>query len=125
MAIKLTGPMTHLFSTLQEEGVRIAICTADSREGTEQFLARENLKDLVDTVVCGDDKGTRPKPSPHNAYKICKELGVSPADTIMVGDTPADTLMGQQVKMFIQMCLEANVSIYLTCMFVLSRPIWG
>ena len=30
---------------------------------------------------------------------ICRELGVKPADTIMVGDTPADTLMGQKAKL--------------------------
>lgn len=100
MAIKLTGNMTHLFKKLKDEGVRIAICTSDSREGTEQFLKRENLTDMVDAVVCGDDEGTQPKPSPHNAFKICKELGISPADTIMVGDTPADTLMGQQVFIY-------------------------
>ena len=48
-------------------------------------------------MVCGDDPQSRPKPDPHNAMWICDTLGVRPADTIMVGDTPADTLMGQQV----------------------------
>ena len=35
---------------------------------------------------------------PHNALHICKTLGVEPSKTIMVGDTPADTLMGQEVS---------------------------
>ena len=37
---------------------------------------------------------TQPKLAPH-----FRELGVRPADTIMVGDTPADTLMGQKAKL--------------------------
>jgi phosphoglycolate phosphatase len=36
---------------------------------------------------------------PHNAHYICDKLGVRPADTIMVGDTPADTLMGQRASL--------------------------
>ncbi len=35
---------------------------------------------------------------PHNALHICKTLGIEPSKTIMVGDTPADTLMGQEVS---------------------------
>ena len=43
MQIKTTGNLHSLFLRLKENGVKIAICTSDSREGTEQFLARENL----------------------------------------------------------------------------------
>ena len=50
-------------------------------------------------VVCGDDSFSQPKPSPHNANYICQQLGVKPSETIMVGDTPADTLMGQQANL--------------------------
>jgi phosphoglycolate phosphatase-like HAD superfamily hydrolase len=38
---------------------------------------------------------------PHNAFYICKTLGVEPSQTIMVGDTPADTLMGQEVSVYV------------------------
>jgi len=36
--------------------------TSDSREGTEQFLSRENLWQFVDLIVCGDDPESKPKP---------------------------------------------------------------
>lgn len=49
--------------------------------------------------MCGDDPQGKPKPNPHNAMYICQKLKVSPTDTIMVGDTPADTLMGQQAAL--------------------------
>ena len=57
------------------------------------------LDSYVDMIVCGDDPDGKPKPNPHNCLHICKKLNVSPTDTIMVGDTPADTLMGQQAQL--------------------------
>lgn len=57
------------------------------------------LNPYVDMIMCGDDPKGRPKPDPHNALHICRNLNVSPSDTIMVGDTPADTLMGQQAAL--------------------------
>ena len=46
-------------------------------------------------VLCGDDAASIAKPDPHNALHICAQLGVAPARAVMVGDTPADTIMGQ------------------------------
>jgi len=44
---------------------------------------------------------------PHNAFYICKTLGVEPSQTIMVGDTPADTLMGQEVSVYVLSLMKA------------------
>ncbi len=57
------------------------------------------LESYVDMIMCGDDPKGKPKPDPHNALYICDKMGVCPSDTIMVGDTPADTLMGQQAAL--------------------------
>ena len=99
MQIKMTGNLRDLFSRLREKNIKIAICTSDSREGTEEFLERLNLSHLVDIVVCGDDDVSVAKPDPHNAIHICKELNIDPSDAIMVGDTPADTIMGQAANL--------------------------
>ena len=53
----------------------------------------------MDLVLCGDDKDSISKPSPHNALFICDQLGVDPTKAIMVGDTPADTIMGQTAQL--------------------------
>jgi len=99
MQIKMTGNLRDLFSRLKENEIKIAICTSDSREGTEEFLERLHLEELVDIVVCGDDKVSKSKPDPHNAIYICRELNVNLSDAIMVGDTPADTIMGQAANL--------------------------
>ena len=99
MEIKACGNLRVLFNRLKEHNIKIAICTSDSREGTEEFLHRLNLSQLVDMVVCGDDEGRKSKPDPHNAEWICSSLGVKPSEAIMVGDTPADTIMGQAANL--------------------------
>jgi len=99
MQIKMTGNLRALFSRLQEKGIKVAICTSDSREGTVEFLERLSLVDLVDLVICGDDPESKSKPDPHNAMYICEALGVKPSEAIMVGDTPADTIMGQAANL--------------------------
>ena len=62
-------------------------------------MSKLSLSSFVDLVLCGDDADSISKPDPHNALFICDQLGVSPGDTIMVGDTPADTIMGQQANL--------------------------
>ena len=79
--------------------LQIAICTSDSKEGTNEFLEKMKLEAYVDMIMCGDDPNGKPKPNPHNALYICEKMGVEPSQTIMVGDTPADTLMGQQAAL--------------------------
>ena len=92
---KMTANLLSLFRRLAAADIKIAICTSDSREGTEEFLTRLQLDSLVDYVLCGDDAASIAKPNPHNALHICSELGCDPSQAIMVGDTPADTIMGQ------------------------------
>jgi len=99
LQIKMTGNLGDLFKQLKDQDIKIAICTSDSREGTEEFLNKLSLSSYVDMVLCGDDKDSISKPNPHNALFICEKLGVSPSKAIMVGDTPADTIMGQQAQL--------------------------
>ena len=70
MQIKMTGNLRDLFSRLRAKNIKIAICTSDSRKGTEEFLERLSLSHLVDMVVCGDDAASVSKPDPHNALPV-------------------------------------------------------
>jgi len=99
MQIKMTGNLRALFARLKERDIKIAICTSDSREGTVEFLERMGLQSMVDIIVCGDDEVSKSKPDPHNAEYICNQLGVNCSEAIMVGDTPADTIMGQAANL--------------------------
>lgn len=89
------GDLTKIFKTLRTNGVKTAVCTMDSRYGTMTALDSLGLTSMVDMIVCGDDHTSKPKPAPDNALNICKQLNVSPTETVVVGDTTADTGMGR------------------------------
>jgi phosphoglycolate phosphatase len=42
------------------------------------------------------DDATKHKPDPEMVRKICSTLNVPPGRTVMVGDTPADFIMGKR-----------------------------
>ncbi len=83
-----------LLGRLRAAGRHIAIATSDDREPTLQTLVALDLGALVDVVVCADD-GVANKPAPDPVLHICRALGLSPARTAVVGDSPADIAMGR------------------------------
>ncbi|VDM55901.1 unnamed protein product [Angiostrongylus costaricensis] len=87
--------LQKLFRELRSLGCKTALCTADSRVATEHQMRVLGIANLLDMVVCGNDVGIIPKPSPHCAIQICKRLDVALNQTIMVGDTIADLKMGR------------------------------
>jgi len=97
--LKEIHDLQTLFQQLREHNIKIAICTADSREGTMTALRSLGLEHFVNYIMCGDDANSRPKPNPHNAISICQALGVQPEDALMVGDTLADMGMGRSAKL--------------------------
>jgi phosphoglycolate phosphatase len=92
-AVPLTN-LPHLFAGLKSAGLKIAIATSDDRAPTLATLDNLGLTGYVDALV-GADEGIRPKPAPDMIAHLCRQLGVAPAETIMVGDTPADVQMGR------------------------------
>ncbi|EFO82748.1 hypothetical protein CRE_00488 [Caenorhabditis remanei] len=97
--VKELSDTVSLFTRLKHHGTKIAVCTADNRKSSLLALKRMNVDHMVDMVVCGDDKNTVPKPSPHNALKICQHLNIEPSKAIMVGDTRVDMEMAHNAEL--------------------------
>ena len=76
----------ELFTSLKKKGIKIGVCTSDDRRNALNHLARIGVLKMVDYLKCGDDNKIN-KPSPEPIQEICDELGVSPRNTCMVGDT--------------------------------------
>ena len=89
------GPVAELFQRLRDEGILLAIATADNRESTEHHLGILGVGDLVAAVVCGDD-GIAQKPAPDMALEVCYKLNVDPENAMMIGDTVADLDMAHR-----------------------------
>ena len=87
-----------LFKTLKQHGLKIAICTGDLRESVLSDLDALGLLKYIDMMICGDDPLSEPKPSAQNAMLICKEFGVTPDKTIVIGDSLVDMKMADEAK---------------------------
>ena len=85
--------LPKLFSTLRSMNMKIAVCTTDDHDAAVNTLKALKVEHLVDIVIGGDDP-IPSKPSPEQLYHICFQCGVSPQDTIMVGDTSTDMKLG-------------------------------
>ena len=77
---------------LQRRGVRLGLVTASTRNVVEPNLRRLNLEDLFETAWFADDVANG-KPHPEALLRALGDLGVEPADSVYVGDTPVDLEM--------------------------------
>jgi phosphoglycolate phosphatase len=95
--VALARPLADLpaiFGTLQARGIRIAVATSDDHAPTQATLASLGVAGLVDAIVGADD-GLPNKPAPDMVLRLCRDLGVPPAQTAVVGDAVADMQMAR------------------------------
>ncbi len=95
--VGLARPVTDLEALLRRLRARVglfAVATSDDRTPTERTLAALGIADEFATISCADD-GIPNKPSPDPVLRICERLGVEPARSAVVGDSPADLRMGR------------------------------
>jgi phosphoglycolate phosphatase len=101
--------LSHLFRTLRERGLKIAVATSDDHAPTAATLAGLGLEGLVDVVV-GADEGVQVKPEPDMVWAACRSCGVSPAQAVMVGDSVADLQMGRAAGVGCNVGVTSGVS---------------
>lgn len=82
-----------MLQALKERNHCIAVATGKSRRGLDEALATSQLKGLFDSTRTADE--TASKPDPLMLHELMAELGVSPARTLMIGDTTHDLLMAR------------------------------
>lgn len=95
--VSLASPLTDLpalFASLAAGGCTVAIATSDDRAPTERTLEALGVAPLVRALACADDGGAV-KPAPDAVLHLCASIGVPPARTVVVGDSPADLAMGR------------------------------
>jgi phosphoglycolate phosphatase-like HAD superfamily hydrolase len=98
--VTLAKPFTDLqklFLNIYELDIKIAIATADDRAPTCAMFEEFGVKDLISTMVCGDD-GIEAKPAPDMVRAVCQRMNVHPRDVIVVGDTVADLQMARSAE---------------------------
>ena len=84
---------------LHKKGYKLAVATAKHTFCAEAELTASGIRDYFN-VVKGTDEGIPSKPNPELIFRICKELGSSPSDVLMVGDTDRDVMIGKNAGSF-------------------------
>lgn len=88
----------HVADTLREldaRGVKMGIVTSRRRETGIRGLSIVGLEAYF-PVVIGVYQTERHKPDPQPVQAALKQLALSPAETLMVGDSPADLAAGHR-----------------------------
>jgi HAD superfamily hydrolase (TIGR01509 family) len=86
--------IAEMLESLVNRGARIAVVSLKPRRAGEIELDITGLRPLVGLTVWGDDV-ERPKPEPDGVVRAMSRLGADPRATIVIGDSPADIMMGR------------------------------
>ncbi|MDJ0577384.1 MAG: HAD family hydrolase [Xenococcaceae cyanobacterium MO_234.B1] len=84
----------EMLQAFSEAGLKLGIVSADSTSEIEIFMKRHQLSDYIHLIL-GSDRDFS-KPDPKLFIQACQMLGVSPAQTIMIGDSLGDIQMAQE-----------------------------
>ena len=80
-------------ATLTNSGIKIGVLSADSSQEVEKFIASHQLQKYIQLAMGTD--GEVVKPDPQLFLQACQVLNVTPAETMMVGDSIGDITMAQ------------------------------
>ncbi|KXO07383.1 Haloacid dehalogenase-like hydrolase [Moritella sp. JT01] len=80
--------------TLKEQGFKLGIATADTKDSTVYSLVQAELYDLFDYVGYSDGD-IAPKPAPALLNAFCNRCDLTPQQVTMFGDTVSDMEFGR------------------------------
>ena len=89
--LSLFNGMAEMIAELARRGHQLAVATGKSRKGLDRALAHCGLGVHFHATRCADECFS--KPNPAMLYELMDELGVAPADVLMIGDTTHDLQM--------------------------------
>jgi phosphoglycolate phosphatase len=89
--ISLFEGVLPLLAALKGRGHKLAVATGKSRHGLDEALQAVELKGRFDASRTADE--TAGKPHPRMLHELMDQFGVTPARTLMIGDTTHDLQM--------------------------------
>ncbi|MCF6323729.1 MAG: HAD-IA family hydrolase [Gammaproteobacteria bacterium] len=92
-SVLFNGAM-EVIKHLHADDYLLAVATGKSRRGLDRSIAETRSGDYFHITRCADE--THSKPHPQMLLEIMTVLGVSPEETVMVGDTEYDLQMAAE-----------------------------
>ncbi|KAE9625841.1 HAD family hydrolase [Aeromonas veronii] len=87
----------ELLHDWRSRGLQLAVATSKSRRGLDRVLDETGLRPLFVTSRGADE--ARSKPDPLMLEQILDELGLSPRQAVMIGDSVHDMAMAEAIAM--------------------------
>ena len=88
----------NLLLDLEGKGIKWGIVTNKARYFAENIMKYHQLFDSCSVMICGDDYGFKPKPSPELLIEACRLLDTNISDVIYIGDGHRDILSANSAK---------------------------
>ena len=92
----LFGDVKQTLQSLRGAGLKIGILSADSTAEVNKFVNNHGIQNYIHSCIGVDDELT--KPDPRLFQKACVALGVTPEQTLMVGDSLGDIAMADSAN---------------------------
>lgn len=89
--------IAELFASLKAKGIMVAIVSNKADEAV-QVLCNKFFSGLV-SIAVGEHKGINRKPSADMVNMVLRALGVSPCNSVYIGDSEVDILTAENSKM--------------------------
>ena len=86
--------ITEVLDELKSGGYKMSIFTGRARRTSDIILKNLELEKYFSQVIAGDEVN-HAKPHPEGVIKICKASGISPAETVFIGDSHYDIMAGR------------------------------
>ncbi|MDB9528912.1 HAD family hydrolase [Oscillatoria sp. CS-180] len=80
--------IVELLSNLWDSGLKLAVLSGDTTANIQDFLLRYDLVNYV--TWCAGSEAPPVKPNPQMVWTACENLGISPENSLVVGDSKLD-----------------------------------
>lgn len=95
--IEMKKGLVELLEYLKENNIMRAVATQTDRQRTKRYLSSIGVYDYFQKFICGD-MIKNGKPFPDIYITACKELNVSPKETIALEDSPNGILSASRAN---------------------------
>lgn len=79
---------------IKKMGMKISLLTTKAQDQSERILEYFNITNHFDFIM-GRRPGIAHKPSPDPLLFVCKQLNLTPSETLMIGDSELDVRCGK------------------------------
>ena len=97
--VQLMPGAKDVLALCRHKGLKVGVVTARLSSGERKWLEirRLGIADLIDAMVTGAEAPR--KPAPDGIFKCLEELGLSPKESVYIGDTHVDIIAARRANM--------------------------